>query len=159
MPHSLKGDKMKKLNDYEAGIIAQARAIFETRELYNADELTSVENTKFYLQTYFEGETSEKFVVVYLTAQHNVIAVVDEFRGTIDSAIVYAREIVKGALKHNAAAVIFAHNHPSGINTPSNADIEITKRLKSALALIDVRVLDHIVIGTKANSMLEKGLI
>ena len=150
---------MKKLNNYEAGIIAQAKAIFETRELYNAAELTSSENTKFYLQTYFEGETSEKFVAVYLTAQHNVIAVVDEFKGTIDCTSVYAREIVKGALKHNAAAVIFAHNHPSGINTPSNADIEITKRLKSALELIDVRVLDHIIIGTKANSMLEKGLI
>ena len=81
------------------------------------------------------------------------------FRGTIDGASVYPREVVKAALMHNAAAVIFAHNHPSGVAEPSKADEAITKRLKDALSLIDVRVLDHLVVGEEVISFAERGLL
>jgi DNA repair protein RadC len=80
------------------------------------------------------------------------------FRGTIDGASVYPREVVKQALKHNAAAVIFAHNHPSGVAEPSQSDIQITKRLRSALELVDIRVLDHIIVGdSETTSLAELG--
>ena len=80
------------------------------------------------------------------------------FRGTIDGASVYPREVVKQALKHNAAAVIFAHNHPSGVAEPSQSDIQITKRLRSALELVDIRVLDHIIVGdAETTSLAELG--
>ncbi|MFA0026613.1 JAB domain-containing protein, partial [Vibrio sp. 10N.261.49.A5] len=91
--------------------------------------------------------------------QHHLISFEELFFGTIDSASVYPREVVKAALKTNAAAVIFAHNHPSGDATPSQADKRITQRLKDALALVDIRVLDHIVIGDSAVSFAERGLL
>ncbi len=81
------------------------------------------------------------------------------FQGTIDGASVYPRELVREAISQNAAAIIFAHNHPSGVAEPSHADEQITKRLKDALALIDVRVLDHIVVGDECVSFAERGLI
>ena len=81
------------------------------------------------------------------------------FFGTIDGASVYPREVVRMAIKKNAAAVIFAHNHPSGVSEPSKADEQITRRLKDALALIDVRVLDHMVIGDSVTSFAERGLL
>ena len=84
---------------------------------------------------------------MYLDNQHRLLAFEELFRGTIDGASVYPREVVKHALKHNAAALIFAHNHPSGVAEPSQADIHITQRLKQALALVDIRVLDHIIVG------------
>jgi DNA repair protein RadC len=89
----------------------------------------------------------EIFLVLLLNSQHGVIASKELFVGTIDGASVYPREVVKLVLQHNAAAVIFAHNHPSGVAEPSQADIRITKRLSAALELIDVKVLDHMVVG------------
>jgi DNA repair protein RadC len=88
------------------------------------------------------------------------VIVFDElFRGTIDGASVYPREVVKACLSCNAAAVIFVHNHPSGVAEPSQADIAITERLRKALALIDVRVLDHLIVGDEVTSFAERGLL
>jgi DNA repair protein RadC len=98
--------------------------------------------------------------VIYLTKRHQFIACQDLFRGTIDGASVYPREVLKEALKMNAAAVIFAHNHPSGIADPSQADLDITRILKDALALVDIRVLDHLIIaGGDTVSFAERGVI
>ena len=99
----------------------------------------------------------EVFALLYLDNKHRLIEFEELFYGTIDAASVYPREVVKACLKHNAAAVILAHNHPSGDPTPSESDKRITHRLKDALALIDVRVLDHIVAGKDCVSFAEKG--
>jgi len=101
----------------------------------------------------------EVFVCLFLTNQHQVISCDEMFHGTIDSASVYPREVLKAALQHNAAAVVFAHNHPSGLAEPSNADKVITQRLKKALDCIDIRVLDHIIIGDGSYSFAEHGLL
>jgi DNA repair protein RadC len=102
----------------------------------------------------------EVFTLIYLDKRHRVIACQDLFRGTIDGASVYPREVVKEALKHNAAAVILAHNHPSGVAEPSQADEMITQRVKEALALVDIRVLDHVIVaGGDTTSFAERGLL
>lgn len=102
----------------------------------------------------------EVFACLYLDNQHRVVRFEELFSGTIDGAAVYPREVVKRCLHNNAAAVIFAHNHPSGVAEPSHADVAITLRLKSALSTIDVRVLDHIIIGSKdVVSLAERGVV
>jgi DNA repair protein RadC len=101
----------------------------------------------------------EVFACLMLDNRNRVIAFRELFRGTIDGASVYPREVVKQALADNAAAVIFAHNHPSGATEPSQADIAITERLKKALALIDVRVLDHLIVGDEVTSFAERGIL
>ena len=102
----------------------------------------------------------EYFTVVYLDSQHRVITVVDEFAGTLTQTSVYPREVVRSALTHNAAAVVFSHNHPSGATQPSRADEVLTQTLKTALSLVDVRVLDHIITaGAAFTSMAELGLV
>jgi DNA repair protein RadC len=106
------------------------------------------------------GRDHEVFVVALLDSRHRLIACEELFRGTIDGASVHPREVVKVALMLNAAAVIFAHNHPSGVTDPSQADELITRRLREALALIDVRVLDHMIVGNgSVLSFSERGLI
>lgn len=113
-----------------------------------------------YLLQHFEGYTFEAFVVVFLDAHLRVIAVEEMFRGTLTQTSVHPREIVKRALAHNAAAVVLAHNHPSGELEPSNADEQLTKVVKSALRLIDVAVIDHIVVGHgRCLSMAARGLV
>jgi DNA repair protein RadC len=102
----------------------------------------------------------EVFTLIYLDNRHRLIAYQELFRGTIDGASVHPREVVKEALKHNAAAVILAHNHPSGVAEPSKADELITNRLKDALALVDIRVLDHLIVaGSDVISFAERGLL
>lgn len=102
----------------------------------------------------------EVFAVAFLDTRHRLIACEEMFRGTIDGASVFPREVAKAALAHNAAAVIFAHNHPSGVTDPSQADELITRRLQNALALFDVRVLDHFIVANgQATSFAERGLI
>ena len=102
----------------------------------------------------------EVFVCVFLDSQNRVIACEELFRGTLAQTSVYPREVVKAALAHNAAAVIFAHNHPSGVAEPSRADELLTQALKQALALVDVKVLDHFVVaGAGAVSFAERGLL
>jgi DNA repair protein RadC len=100
------------------------------------------------------------FVVLFLDSQHRLIAADELFRGTLAQTSVYPREVVKAALAHNAAAVILAHNHPSGVAEPSRADEYLTATLKSALALVDVRVLDHLIVGHgQVVSLAERGLL
>jgi len=113
-----------------------------------------------YLRLALAHRDHEIFTVLFLDAQHRLIACDEMFRGTLTQTSVYPREIVKQALRHNCAAVIFAHNHPSGVAEPSRADEALTRALQSALALIDVRVLDHIVVaGSQSVSFAERGLL
>ncbi|GBC54732.1 DNA repair protein RadC [Pseudomonas aeruginosa] len=121
---------------------------------------TSPTIVKEYLRTKLAGFEHEVFAVLFLDSQHCLIEYIEMFRGTIDSASVYPREVVKEALRLNAAAVIFSHNHPSGNPEPSQADRQITQRLRDALALVDVRTLDHIVVGGESTeSFAERGLL
>ncbi|HEV2111270.1 MAG TPA: DNA repair protein RadC [Gammaproteobacteria bacterium] len=103
--------------------------------------------TRKYLTARFRDMPYEVFACLHLDNRHRVIAFEELFRGTIDGASVHPREVVRQALRHNAAALIFAHNHPSGVAEPSDADRRLTQRLKDALALVEVRVLDHFVVG------------
>lgn len=121
------------------------RHFFEILKRGNA--LTSPEATRAYLSSQLRAYSYEVFACVFLDNQHRIIELEELFRGTLDSASVYPREVAKRALFHNAAAVIFAHNHPSGVNEPSPADQHITDKLKQALGLFDIRVLDHFIIG------------
>ncbi|MNL53738.1 hypothetical protein D3C87_1770080 [compost metagenome] len=115
---------------------------------------------KEYLRAKLAGFEHEVFAVLFLDTQHRLIEYAEMFRGTIDSASVYPRELVKEALRLNAAAVILSHNHPSGNPEPSGADKALTQRLKEALALVDVRTLDHIIVaGGNTMSFAERGLI
>ena len=128
--------------------------------LQSRDILTSSAATRDYLRARFKSCESEVFSCLFLNNQHHVMELEELFRGTIDRAAVYPREVVKRALYHNAAAVIFAHNHPSGIAEPSQADIAITRKLKTAMQTIEVRVLDHLVIGAgEVVSFAERGLL
>ena len=115
---------------------------------------------KDYLRLMLGGRQQEVFMVLFLDAQHRLIASEELFHGTLTQTSVYPREVVKRALIHNAAAVMLSHNHPSGLAEPSSADRSLTEALKQALGLVDVRVLDHIVIGEQeALSFAERGLI
>lgn len=128
--------------------------------LQRGNALTSPDITRAYLSAQLRGYSYEVFACLFLDNQHRVIQLDELFRGTIDGASVYPREVVKQALYHNAAAVIFAHNHPSGIAEPSSADKHITEKLKQALALFDIRVLDHFIIGDgQPYSFAEHGLL
>lgn len=129
-------------------------------QLAGRDALSSPQAVRDYLRLVFMGKDREVFVVLLLDAQHRVIATEELFLGTLTQTSVYPREVVKCALRNNAAAVVFAHNHPSGIAEPSQADELLTRSLKSALALVDVHVIDHfIVAGGQALSFAERGLI
>lgn len=128
--------------------------------LRQTDVLTSPQSTRDYLLAQLRGYPHEVFACLFLNNRHHIISFDKMFNGTIDGASVYPREVVKQALGHNAAAVIFAHNHPSGVAEPSSADIGLTRRLKTALELVDIRVLDHFVIAAnQAVSLAERGLI
>lgn len=123
------------------------------------DPLTSPEDTRRYLKLRLVTRQHEVFACLFLDNRHRVIRYEELFQGTIDGAAVYPREVVRRALDYNAAALILAHNHPSGDAEPSSADISLTRRLKDALALIDVRVLDHMVVGhEQVISLAERGL-
>ena len=145
---------------------AQLQAVMEMAKrhfkeiIQRGNALTSPEVTRAYLSAQLRGYSYEVFACLFLDNQHRVIQLDELFRGTIDGASVYPREVVKQALHHNAAAVIFAHNHPSGITEPSQADKQITEKLKKALDLFDIRVLDHFIIGDgDPYSFAEHGLI
>jgi DNA repair protein RadC len=128
--------------------------------LQRGDALSSPDITRAYLSAQLRGYSYEVFACLFLDNQNRVIQLTELFRGTIDAASVYPREVAKLALHHNAAAVIFAHNHPSGIAEPSPADKQITDKLKQGLALFDIRVLDHFIIGDgEPYSFAEHGLV
>ena len=121
--------------------------------LKHGEALTDVGAVRNYLMHRLRGYPYEVFACLFLDNKHRVIEYEEMFRGTIDSASVHPREVVRAAMSHNAAAVIFAHNHPSGVAEPSQADHRITDRLKDALNLVDVRVLDHFVIGDSIDNV------
>ena len=146
-------------NVAEDAIIAQAMSILESRLRTKTTAFTSPDQSKQFVRCKLQPLEHEVFSVLFLDNQNYLIEYTEMFRGTIDSASVYPREVAKAALELNAAAVIFAHNHPSGISVPSSADINITRKLKSALELFDIRVLDHIIIGDTTYSFAESGLI
>ncbi len=124
------------------------------------DALSSPASVRDYLRMTLAGRDYEVFMVLFLDAQNRIIASEEMFRGTLTQTSVYPREVVKRSLAHNAGAVIFAHNHPSGVGEPSRADELLTQSLKQALALVDVKVLDHFVIaGSGVMSFAERGLI
>ena len=128
--------------------------------LVRGDPLESPDATEAYLKTVLRDHTNEVFACLFLDTRHRVIAFEELFYGTIDGATVYPRVVAEKALRHNAAALIVAHNHPSGISEPSLADQAITRRLKEALALLDIRLLDHFVVGDGAPvSMASRGLL
>jgi DNA repair protein RadC len=141
--------------------VARELVIRAMREEFQArDTLASPAAVRDYLRLTLMGREYEVFVVVLLDAQNRVLATEELFRGTLTQTSVYPREVVKSALRHNAAAVIFAHNHPSGVAEPSHADELLTQSLKQSLALVDIKVLDHfIVAGSGVLSFAERGLI
>ncbi|MDZ7735078.1 MAG: DNA repair protein RadC [Gammaproteobacteria bacterium] len=142
----------------QAGLELGRRYLATTLE--RADVLSSPADTRDFLRARLRGYPHEVFACLFLDNRHRVISFDELFTGTIDSASVHPREVVRRALKHNAAAVILAHNHPSGVAEPSRSDEAITRRLTEALALVDVRVLDHLVIGdSEAVSFAERGLL
>lgn len=145
---------------------AQMQAVLEMVRRYlhenlrRGDALRNPADTRNYLSAQLCGREHEVFACLFLDTRNRVIAFEEVFRGTIDGASVHPREIVKRALQHNAAAVILAHNHPSGVCEPSQADLRLTRRLRDALQLVDVRVLDHLIVGDGAPmSFAEQGLI
>lgn len=142
-------------------IIEQALQILEVRMRYDItkEEFRSPEESKRYVKLQLAEQEQEVFAALFLDTRHRLISFDKLFYGTIDGTTVHPREVVKVALKHNAAAVIFTHNHPSGVAEPSSSDIQITQRLKEALALIDVRVLDHLIVGESVVSLAERGLL
>ncbi len=144
----------------------QLQAIFEmsrralNEELRQRDVFQSPQQVRNYLMLKLGGLTREVFMVLFLDAQNRLHATEEMFSGTLTQTSVYPREVVKRAMHHNAASVIFAHNHPSGVPNPSAADEMLTAQLKQALALVDVRVLDHfIVAGNQTLSFAERGLL
>lgn len=140
-------------------IIEDALRILSDRIKRPDTYITGPKDMKAYLRLKLSEVEHEVFSVVFLDTRHGVIRYEEVFRGTIDGASVYPREVVKAALACNASAVIFAHNHPSGISEPSNADEAITRKLKDALALVGVRVLDHSIVGEDITSMAERGML
>jgi DNA repair protein RadC len=129
-------------------------------QLASCDSLTNPQQTRDYLKARLNHYPYEVFSCLFLDNRHRVLHYEELFRGTINGASVHPREVVKRALENNAAALIFAHNHPSGVAEPSRADRQITHRLKDALALVEIRVLDHIVIGDgDVVSLAERGMI
>jgi len=124
------------------------------------EAIRSPADTELFLRARLRDLPHELFCCVYLDNRHRVLRFAEMFRGTIDGTSVYPREVVKEALKVNAAAVILAHNHPSGVSEPSQADERITRRLKAALELVDIRLLDHLIIGDgSTTSLASRGLL
>ncbi|MES9926092.1 MAG: DNA repair protein RadC [Candidatus Thiodiazotropha endolucinida] len=153
-----RGLGMAKYTQLQAVLEMARRYLHE--QLESSGSLTAPEQTQDYLRARLRHYAYEVFSCLFLDNRHRVIRYEELFRGTIDGANVHPREVVRRALELNAAALIFAHNHPSGIAEPSRADRQITQRLKDALALVDIRVLDHIVIGEgEAVSLAERGMI
>lgn len=143
----------------------QLRAVVEMSRRHLAevvkrgDAITSPQATRNYLSLRLRDYPYEVFACIFLDNRHRVLAYEELFRGTIDGASVHPREVLRRVFYHNAAAVIFAHNHPSGVGEPSRADETITRRLQETLGLVDVRVLDHIIVADDIVSFAERGLL
>lgn len=153
-----KGMGQAKFVQLQAVLEMSRRALQE--ELQRGDALNSPRAVRDYLQLLLGARQQEVFLVLFLDTQHRVIASEELFQGTLSQTSVYPREVVKRALAHNAAAVILAHNHPSGVAEPSQSDQLLTGALKQALAMVDVRVLDHFIVAAGGGvSLAERGLI
>lgn len=140
-------------------VLAHARRVLSQR-LRRGATMSSPQVVKDYLAVQIGALEHEVFCVLFLDAQHHIIALKQMFRGTVTQTSVYPREVVKESLALNAAAVVLAHNHPSGSVEPSRADEHLTQTLKTALALVDVRVLDHLVVaGADITSFAERGIL
>ncbi|MEL7293134.1 MAG: DNA repair protein RadC [Cyanobacteria bacterium J06555_13] len=152
-------------NDYDFTLPTCAKQILEKAaeilaDTYlRGDTYSNPDKVKEFLRFKLGSLERETFAVMLLDNQNRLVEYVELFYGTIDAASIYPREVVKLALKENAASLILAHNHPSGIPEPSQADKRITERLKQALELVDIRVLDHIIIGEHSVSFAERGLL
>ncbi len=143
----------------ENDILLMARQLASLR-LRKGRALTSPKEVFSHLQALLADYEHEVFALLMLDSRHRVIAFEEVFRGTLDSASVYPREVVKLALEHNAAALILVHNHPSGDPEPSQADLVLTRKLQDALNLVDIRTIDHIVVGSEGCvSMAEQGYL
>ncbi len=154
----LPGMGVAKYTQLQAVLEMAQRALRE--ELKSGDIMDSPQSVRDYLRLSLGGKEHEIFMGIFLDARNRTIATEELFTGTLTQASVYPREIVKRALYHNAAAMIFAHNHPSGVAEPSKADEILTQSLKQALALVDIKVLDHFIIGDRDTlSFAEQGLI
>ncbi len=147
-----------KFVQLQAAVELVRRAL--TQEMRGTDNLGSPQAVRDYLRLLLEHKPVEVFVGLFLDAQNRLIVAQELSSGTLTQTSVYPREVVKSALRHNAASVIFAHNHPSGVAEPSRADETLTQALKQALALVEVRVLDHFIVGQGATlSFAERGLL
>ena len=158
--------RLGKVDGLGPARVAALQALAELTRRYLDEKLprgkaiTSPVDTEAFLAARLRDHPYELFCCIYLDNRHRVIRFEELFRGTIDGASVYPREVVRAALTVNAAAVILAHNHPSGVSEPSEADARITARLKAALGLVDIRLLDHFVIGDgEATSLSARGLL
>jgi DNA repair protein RadC len=153
-----RGLGLTRFAELQAAVEIARRQLSET--LRAGPSLASPKATRDYLSARLRDLEHEVFCCLYLDKRHRLIQYQELFRGTIDGASVHPREIVKLALQRNAAAVIIAHNHPSGVAEPSQADELITQRVKEALGLVDIRLLDHIIVGDGASvSLAERGLV
>lgn len=154
----VRGVGQAKFVQLQAVMELARRRLAETLE--KGEGFHSPDDVRSYLRLHLSHLAQEVFLVLFLDTRHRLLAREELFRGTIDGAAVYPREVVKRALHHNAAAVILAHNHPSGVAEPSQADVRITEQLRSALSLVDVRLLDHLVVGAgEPVSMADRGLL
>ena len=144
----------------QESVITEALNLIHERATNEDEYITSPSHTFDYFQLFYAGKQErEHFALMLLDSQHKVMDCSVLFSGTIDGAAIYPREVARVALHANAAAVILAHNHPSGQPVPSAADKRITARIKDALALLDIRVLDHIIVGDSCYSFAQEGLL
>jgi len=151
------GDQFREAGAQD--VLKRAQALIAQRYRTGAPVLSAPNRTREFLRLKLGALDHEVFSVLFLDNRHRLIEYVELFRGTIDGAAVHPREVVKEALARNAAAVIFCHCHPSGQASPSQADEQITRRLKAGLELLDIRVLDHLIVGETTVSMAELGLL
>ena len=155
---SIKGLGPAKATQLSA-ILEMCRRVL-SQKLGKSDVITSPDSTREYLQLHFQGLEREEFACLFLDTRNRIITLETLFQGTLNSATVHPREVVKKALSLNASSLILCHNHPSGDPNPSQADIRITETLKQALDLVDINVLDHMIVGQgEIISMAEYGLI
>lgn len=150
---------MKKLTKAKRDQINRALAVLEDFYAYNPMTIESAAQAKNYFKLRLSGKDIEEFHVAYLDSQHRLIDCLPMSTGTINQAAVYPREIIKKALELNSAAMIIAHNHPSGDPTPSGADRNITEAIREAADLFDIRLLDHLVVGRHVFSFAEKHML
>lgn len=160
------GEALQRVKGLGPAKRAELQAVLElarralAQQLRARSTLDTPEAVKHYLQLHLAAKPHECFAVLMLDSQHRLLALEELFRGTLAQTSVYPREVVLRALHHHAAAVVLAHNHPSGSVSPSRADELLTRSLQSALALVDVRVLDHVIVAPgQALSMAERGLL